>query len=189
MSTRKRKVATRPRKRKLPKDLAEASDMAKACISASKRVSDACNVLRNTSLSDLQGSMATEDVAIYLIAKYGLKEMSKICKVVSGLPSSRTASQKNHYIRQLSGREDADVIAAFTKANCNDFFGVFPQASPSVLAPPTSTCFDCNRPLNSNHDCEVSLHKSYKCYIRSRSSIINTLTTNHIEEVVTASEN
>ena len=65
--------------------------------------------------------MSSEEATTYLIARYGLKEMAKICKVVSGLPNTLTAFQKTQYLRQLTGREDADLIGAFVKANCPDF--------------------------------------------------------------------
>ena len=148
-------MATRSRKRKLPKDLAEASKMAKACIAATRRVSDACTLLKETSLNDFQGAnVSSEEATTYLIARYGLKEMAKICKVVSGLPDTLTAFQKAQYLRQLTGREDADLIAAFVKDNCPDFCNIF-DPSPAVLAPPTSICFDCERPLTSYHQCDV----------------------------------
>ena len=89
----------------------------------------------------------------YLIARYGMKEMAKICKVAPGLPDTLTAFQKAHYLRQLTGREDADLIGDFVKDNCPDIYNVFDH-SPAVLAPPTSICFDCERPLTLNHQCE-----------------------------------
>ena len=92
----------------------------------------------------------------YLIARYGLKETAKICKVVSGLPDTLTAFQKAQYLRQLTGREDADLIGAFVKDNCPDLCNVF-QHSPAVLAPPTPICFECQRPLTSHHQCDVAM--------------------------------
>ena len=148
-------MATKSRKRKSPKDLAEASKMATACIAATRRVSDACTLLKETSLNDFQGAnVSSEEATTYLIARYGLKEMAKICKVVSGLPDSLTAFQKAQYLKQLTGREEADLIGAFIKDNCPDFCNVFDH-SPAVLAPPTRVCFDCECPLTSYHQCDV----------------------------------
>ena len=148
---------SRSRKRKLPKDLAEASKMATSCIAATRRVSDACSSLKETSLNDFQGAnVSSEEATLYLIARYGVKEMAKICKVVSGLPDTLTAFQKAHYLRQLTGREDADLIGAFVEDNCPDMCDVFDH-SPAVLAPPTSICLECERPLTSYHQCDVCM--------------------------------
>lgn len=83
----------------LPKDLAEASKMATACIAATRRVSGVCTLLKETSLNHFQGAnVSSEEDTTYLIAQYG--EMAKICKVVSGLPDTLTAFQKPQYLRK-----------------------------------------------------------------------------------------
>ena len=103
------------KKRKLPKDLHEATAMATACLNTPKKIADACQVLKNTCLEEMakgrSTDLSTEDAAIYLIARYGLKDISKICSVMSRLPDTLPAVYKAWYTNECTNRRDADVIA------------------------------------------------------------------------------
>ena len=109
------------KKRKLTKDLREVTAMATAtCLNTSKKIADACQVLKNTCLKKMvkarSTDLSTEDAGIYLIARYGLKYISKICSVMSRLPDTLPAVYKARYTNECTNRQDADVIATFVES-------------------------------------------------------------------------
>lgn len=163
------------KKRRLPKDLSEASQIATAHIANSGKVVQACELLVNTTMSELQGmtkTLSTEQITTCLIARHGLKKITQICTVLSGLPGSLNASSRTKYMRELTGMEDADLIGSFIQTHCKELIPIFPNI-PTVFAPPVSTCFECNRHLTSNHNCEVgSYFLDYHVYIMLLLSIM-----------------
>ena len=64
--------------------------------------------------------LSTEDAAIYLIAQYGLKDISKTYSVMSRLPDTLSAVYKARYTNERTNRRDADVIATFVESRCPD---------------------------------------------------------------------
>ena len=141
------------KKRKLPKDLREATARATACLNASQTIADACKELKRICIEDVMKArvtdMSTEDAAIYLIARYGLKD---VFTVMSKLPDTLPAVYKARYINEHTSRQDANVIAKFVESHCQDLCTMFiDKNEPIVLAPPTSRCFECQLSLTINH--------------------------------------
>lgn len=150
------------KKRKLPKDLREATKMATVCLNASQTIADACKELKRISIEDVMKArvtdLSTEHAAIYLIARYGLKDVFAICSAMSKLPDTFPAVYKARYINEHISRRDANVIAKFVESHCQDLCTMFVDNNkPIALVPPTSTCFECQLPLTINHQCDVSL--------------------------------
>ncbi|XP_064407505.1 uncharacterized protein LOC135352252 isoform X1 [Halichondria panicea] len=56
--------------------------------------------------------------------------------------------------------DDAHLLASFITIHCPHLIATFTSnhPSPTLLAPPVSNCFECQRQLTSNHDCEVTLY-------------------------------
>lgn len=152
------------KKRKLPKDLREATAMVTACLDASKRIADARKEMKKIRIEDVMKArltdLSTEDATVYLIARYGLKDILKICSVMSRLPDTLPAVYKARYMNECTNRQDADVIAKFMESHCQDLCRMkmfVDNSEPIVLVPPTSRCFECQLPLTINHQCDVSL--------------------------------
>lgn len=146
------------KKRKLPKDLKEASQMATALIATSNRVDQACVLLSNMSFQDLQGistQLTSEHLALCLIAKLGLRQVATLTTTLSSLPESLPPFDRAKYLREITNMPEADSLCSFIQAHCPQLCQVFPQST-LLLAPPVSTCFQCQRQLTSNHSCKVS---------------------------------
>ena len=156
------------KKRKLPKDLHEATAMVTLCLDASKRIADSCKEMKKICIEDVMNARSTDlssdDAATYLIARYGFKDIFRICSVMSSLPNSLPAVYRARYLKECTNRPDADVIAKFVENHCKDLFNIFVDCTePAVLVPPASRCFECNAPLTINHQSTVS--SSYVLYI------------------------
>ena len=153
-------MASKPKgvKRKLPRDLNEASKQARAHLTTSKSVLDAYEVLRTTELYSPAMGTSENYIIVHLIARHGIAKIAQICAVLSGFPKSLNSFLVSKYISLLTGIDDAAPIASLVLTNCPDLMTAFAPSnppSPTLLAPPVSTCLECHRQLTFNHDCEV----------------------------------
>ena len=73
-------MAGKIKKRKLPKDLSDASTMAVSHLNVSKKISEACQVLRSFSVTEVHLAirsvdLSPDDAVLFLVVQYG----SKMC--------------------------------------------------------------------------------------------------------------
>ena len=156
-------------KRKLPRDLKDASAMAVNYLTATKKISDACQVLRSLSMQEVHTArivdLSPDDAVLFLVARYGIKDVSKVCSALSTLPEALPLSQKERMTQAVTGRDDAGFIANFI---CKYSPGLpstlLHSDSPTVLAPPTAICFECHKSLVFNHQCNVSISLPYRAF-------------------------
>jgi len=151
-------MASRGKKRKvnLPTNLFEATQKARACIDACGKVMEAFEVLKNAPLPSTLTELNEQQISIWLIAKYGLDSIQRVCTVLSGLPTTLNEFNKQKYLAELTKVNDAKHIDCIISGHCPQLLQVFKTNTPAVLAPPVSRCFECNCQLTSSHDCKVS---------------------------------
>ncbi len=147
------------KKRKLPKDLTEASKQARAYLVSSNKIVEACELLKTIELPVSSKDISEHHISTYLIGRYGLNKIARICSVLSGFPMTLNTFHVSKYISKLTDMDDAHLLASFITTHCPDLIATFTSnpPSPTLLAPPVSNCFECQRQLTSNHDCEVSI--------------------------------
>ncbi|XP_064393011.1 uncharacterized protein LOC135340449 isoform X3 [Halichondria panicea] len=59
------------------------------------------------------------------------------------------------------------MVAEFVDNHCPHLVRFTPNNYPPLLTPPTNTCFDCDRPLVSNHSCHIKCY-SLNGFVRGR---------------------
>ena len=150
---------TTSRKRKLPRDLQKATELAQTCVLESRDLSSACSIIKEASIACIQQAtnLTENDVTSWLVCHYGIKVLSRVCKVQLGLPTTITDHQRRYYLSYLSGIEDAPTITEIVQSKCPSLCEVFADTARTVvLAPPVLECFNCaHRSLTANHQCEV----------------------------------
>ena len=95
------------------------------------------------------------------IARFGPQCVTKVCQLLQSIPVCLTSSQKKDLLLKLCGlkEEDVQVIAAFISEH-NLFLqgdGDKDKKYPELLAPPLSSCADCDRKLVSHHTTSVRI--------------------------------
>ena len=151
------------KKRKLPKDLKDASAMAVCYLNATKKISDACQVLRSLNIQDVNTmDLSPDDAVLFLVAQYGIQNVSKVCSALSTLPEALPLSQKERMIQSVTERDDAGFIANFISKYSPGLPSTLLHCdSPTVLAPPTAVCLECHKSLVFNHQCNVCIYISF----------------------------
>ena len=159
-------MAGKIKKRKLPKDLSDASTMAVCHLNVAKKISEAWQVLRSFSVTEVHSTirsvdLSPDDAVLFLVAQYGIKDVLKVCSALSRLPEALPPSQKESTMQAATGRDDAGFIASFVSKYLpglpSKFMSLSHSDSPTTLAPPTAICFECHKALVFNHLCNVSI--------------------------------
>jgi hypothetical protein len=151
------------RKRKLPADLAEAESLVHSANTANEAVTSVHQQLRNTIPQLIDGradALSPESLATWLVAKYGVEEIQKLVSIIAALPTSLPSSKKEYYFKHLSGREiDGEfLMEIIEKSSFANKLSSFKPSIPSIIAPPTSQCYQCGSTLVENHNCRVKLY-------------------------------
>ena len=135
-------MASSKKKRKLPGDLFQATEMARASIASSGNISEAYKALNEATLSNVPEAdrLSQHELTTWIVARYGMECLHKVCKVMSGLPESLTKLQQSHYLKTLTGSEDAPFVSELIDTRCPSLCAIFGQGPPQVLAPPVSKC-------------------------------------------------
>ncbi len=92
------------RKRKLPADLAEAEGLIHSAASGANTIRESYKALQSVDLRQVYGiptaeQLSEDDIATWLVARYGVKDVSRLCTALSGLPSTLASSQKIRYFK------------------------------------------------------------------------------------------
>ena len=100
-------------------------------------------------------TLVSESLSTWLVAKLGVEELHKLLLLIAALPESLPSSRKTF---QFSGREtDSDLfLEVIEKSLFRKMLYMLKPDKPSVLAPPTSECYQCDSLLVENHNCKVS---------------------------------
>ena len=146
------------KKRKLPKNLTEASKQARAYLMSSSKITEACELFKTIELPASSKDISEHDIATYLVGRYGINKIARICSVLSGFPKTLNTFHVSKYIAKVTDMDDAHLLASFITIHCPHLIATFTSnhPSPTPLVPPVCNCFECQRQLTSNHDCEVS---------------------------------
>ncbi len=157
---------SKAKKRKLPADLSEAENLLRSANSAATSISDAHKALQRVDLSEVQGLPTTQqcsedEIATWLVARYGVNEVQRLCTASSELPNTLTPFQRLRYFRQFTGRRDdasflCDLLDKFP--TLVTVFSTRSTASPRILAPPAKQCALCCTNLVENHKCQVKVY-------------------------------
>ena len=120
-----------------------------------------CNTLKAayTTCSSLNISeekvckLSQEEREFWLVAKFGLTQVNKLCRVMKSIPSTLTKKQKEDIATRLYGEECQSPIL-----ECCPHLIVQQETVDDhcILAPPTGSCYDCEHGLVSNHETKVS---------------------------------
>ena len=152
------------KKKKLPKDLKDASAMALSYVNVISRIKEACNVLKSVNMTEFQTSksvdLSRDNALLFLIAQYGIEDVLKVSSVLSTLPEEIPTSQKERTLTTVTEISNTNTIANFITRHLpglpSILGSVIVSDSPIVLAPPTAVCLECNKSLVFNHKCNVS---------------------------------
>ena len=107
-------IAGRVKKRKLPKDLSDASAMATSHLNTVKKIGEACQVLRSLSTTEVHSAFVSVDLSpnnavLLLVAQYGIKDVLKVCSALSRIPEALPQSQKESVLQASTGRDLSPV--------------------------------------------------------------------------------
>ena len=110
-------MAGRVKKRKLPKDLSDASAMATSHLNAVRKISKACQVLRSLNATEVHSAFRSVDLSpdnalLLLVAQYEIEDVLKVCSALSRTPEALPPSQKESVLQASTGRHDAGFIAS-----------------------------------------------------------------------------
>lgn len=123
--------------------------------------------------------ISIQNIGNLLVAKYGLEKIVKICHCWKALPNTLTILQSLRYISKDSNIPEVEVkeLVSFIQSSCPSLLEklTMQNNNPVVLAPPTSTCFQCGKKLVSNHTCKV------KYYTEEGASLVDKVTLRCIE--------
>lgn len=170
-------MAGKIKKRKLPKDLNDASALAVSHLNAVKKISEACQVLRSFSMTEVHSAIGLVDLppdnaVLFLVAKYEIEDVLKVCSALLRLPKALPPSQKESMMQTATGRDDAGFIATFIRKYSPGLPSISNSLShgdsPTALAPPTAICFECHKSLVFNHQCSVSVSKHVRLLLTFR---------------------
>ena len=98
----------------------------------------------------------------WLVARFGFVLVNEVCLLLRSISGNVTDSEKKKILcncdLSLPGvqQESIEMVAEFVDNHCPHLVRSTPNNYPPLLTPPTNTCFDCDRPLVSNHSCHVS---------------------------------
>ncbi len=159
-------AAKRKTKRKLPADLAEAEILLHSASSGASTNRESNQALRSVDLCQVQGVPTLEqfhedDIATWLVARYGVQELRVLCTALSALPNTLVSAQKMRYFKEFTGRqEDASSLCNLIEKCPTLISACSAHASPAtrVLAPPVSQCFVCSSNLVENHHCRITIY-------------------------------
>ena len=143
--------------------VARERERSKAC---AREVSDHFEALSTIQLQDTSAGRqkkVTESAKIcWLLAKYSIETVGKVCRSISSLPIGMTELQQCTAIAEEGGITNAEAtfLEDFVKEQCPSLLRVFNDENecPLVLGPPTSVCYDCGSDLVSYHQCQVKYY-------------------------------
>ena len=122
------------KKRKLPKDLKDASAMAVCYLNATKEISDACQVLRSLNIQDVHTmDLSPDDAVLFLVAQYGIQNVSKVCSALSTLPEALPLSQKERMIQSVT--EILGMMLVLSPISSASIHQAFPAHCFTVILP------------------------------------------------------
>ena len=139
--------------------------MATSYLNAAQKISEACQVLRSFSVTEVHSAFRSVDLSpdntlLLLVAQYGIEDVLKVCSALSRTPEALPPSQKESIVQAATGREDAGVIAScvskYSPSLPTTVASLIYTDSPTALAPPTTICLECHKSLVFNHQCNVS---------------------------------
>ena len=159
-------MAARTKKGKLPADLYEAEALLRTTSSARHAMMEAYKSLQAVELNEVEGvpeakALSPDALTTWLVAKYGIQEVQKMAKILVNLPETLTASQKNRYFKQLSGRDsDSDLLCRTIEKSSICTNGGYDRdvSCVKILSPPVKQCTICTSNLIENHHCRVKLY-------------------------------
>lgn len=110
-----------------------------------------------------------EEVSLFwLVAKHGLETILNICYSWKSLPKTLTTMQSFRYISEKCNLPEVKVkeLVPFIQLSCPSLLDKLPiqKCDPIVLAPPTSTCFQCGKNFVSNHSYKVRFYTEEGAY-------------------------
>ena len=97
--------------------------------------------------------LSQEEREFWLVAKFGLTQVNKLCRVMKSIPSTLTKKQKEDF---LYGEECQSLLVSILE--CCPYLIVQQETVDDhcILAPPTGLCYDYEHGLVSNHETKVS---------------------------------
>ena len=101
--------------------------------------------------------------ATWLIATCGFDMVATISRCIQSLPDGMTSLQRVRVISDCASLpvDRARFLTEFIESHCPSLLETFKDNNftpVTVLAPPVSTCYDCDEDLVAYHECAVNLY-------------------------------
>ena len=117
-----------------------------------------CNVDLFRCSNSMIDKLNREVKETWLVAKFGLVIVNEVCGLLRMIPETTTHAQRTKLLSDLSVEQGtAEELADFVDRHCPHLVQSTNVKYPPFLTPPTKSCYDCSRPLVSNHNCQVSV--------------------------------
>ena len=100
--------------------------------------------------------LSQEEREFWLVAKFGLTQVSKLCRVMKSIPSTLTKKQREDFATRLYGEECKSLLVSILECCPHLIVQQETEDDHCILAPPTGSCYDCQHGLVSNHETKVS---------------------------------